>query len=89
MLRELDLAPKYVWDLSEESLPNGTYAVNVAWTPMDAAWADLGADRVARIFWEESLPVLVDCYSPKLQVDLTNLRWRGDDRTEIVFTRRV
>ena len=89
LLHDLDLAPIYTWELSEASQPDGTYGVAIAWTPLDDAWADLSADRVARIFWEESLPVLVEHYNPDLRLELTRLRWRGDDQSALTIARRV
>lgn len=86
LVREMDLACKYVWEMSEETSLPGRYAVDVAWTPMDDAWADLDASRVARIFWEESLPVLVESYNPNIQLNLASTRWTGGETMRLEFT---
>jgi hypothetical protein len=88
LIREIDLAAKYVWEMTEECRSRDRYVVTVAWTPMDEAWADLDAGCAARLFWEESLPPLAEHYDPALSLEIAALRWRGDDRTRLVVTRR-
>ena len=75
LLAGLDFAPDYVWDVSVEPASSDTWAVTIAWTPMDEAWRDLDAADLARIYWEESLPAFVAAYAPGTRIDL-HTPWR-------------
>lgn len=86
--REMDLASKFVWEIAEEVDCAEGYAATVDWTPMDDAWRDLHADRVARIFWEESLPMAARAYNEHLDLEIPVLPWRdgGDQGMRVVIS---
>ena len=83
LMRDMDLACKYVWETTESSTTSEVHESTIDWTPMDDAWADLDAAEAARVFWEESLPALTQAYNPDLTMEIIGLRWRGDRETRI------
>ncbi|MBA3331058.1 MAG: hypothetical protein H0T39_09335 [Actinobacteria bacterium] len=83
LIREMDLACKYVWEIGEVTATPSLYDATIDWTPMDDAWADLDAAAEARIFWEETLPALARAYNSDLTLELAAPRWRGDPRTQL------
>lgn len=86
LVREIDMASKYVWEMSEETTAHDRYIATVDWTPMDDAWSDLNASPVAELFWEESLPEVARAYNPRLSLEVAELRWSGGDRMRFVIT---
>jgi hypothetical protein len=87
LIRELDLACNYVWELQELTVEPDLYEASVAWTPMDDAWRDLDAADVARVFWEETLPQLARSYGQDLRLEWVALESRGDPETRVRVTR--
>ncbi len=80
-VREMDLCPKYVWDIEDEAVTSDGYESAIRWTPMDQACEDFDLMEGARIFWEESYPASAAGYDPSFRAELPKLRWRGDGET--------
>lgn len=82
-VREMDVCPKYVWDIADEVATPDRYEATIHWTPMDQAWEDYDLAEDARIFWETSYPALAGGYDPSFQIGLPALKWRGDGPTRL------
>jgi hypothetical protein len=84
---EMDLMPRYLWDVTEHvSLPDHYEAV-IDWTPLDDAWRDLNATADARAFWRETMPWLARGYDARLDASVPALAWDGDPETRVVIRR--
>ncbi len=77
-VRMHDMPAKFVWRHEIRVIAPGHVEVDIAETPHEEAWEDLGAIEIGRLWYEGSYPAMAQSYLPGLTARWTRLRSRGE-----------